>query len=211
MVARKPKVAAAAAPVAGKNPLGLVTDTKALGLAIVNVHRVGQKYHDQLHIVAVSVILHAAEHGQVALLNQFYDGLSKAYQSGFKQWAAKLAGDSPHPAGRGQGNGWLKMEKNQFAIITDRMGPRVKDDDSFKNRIDAVFKGTKFWERSLDGGIGQAFGPEQVLSRLASLLSAIEKPDNAAKIDPAIAATIREAMTKVDAMIPANPGAGNIH
>lgn len=202
MVAKK-NLAALAAAKPAKHHLGLVTETAALRKYIVETHKIGSKYHDQLHIAAVSVMLHVAEHGQVAVLNEFYDGLSKGYQSGFKRWVSIYAGDMPAPVGLGVGKGWLKMEKNQFAIINDRMDSRIRADDSFVNTVDAVFKAKKFFEKTLDNGIGNAFGPEQVLGRLTSLLSTMQKADNAGAIPPEMIAAVQQAMIQVDRLVPA--------
>jgi hypothetical protein len=193
--------AVAAAP--ARHHLGLVTETAALRKYVADTHKMGAKYHTQLHIAAVSVMLHVAEHGQVAVLNEFYDGLSKAYQSGFKRWASVYAGDMPAPVGLGVGKGWLKMEKNQFAVINDRMDSRVKADDSFVNTVEAVFKAKPFFDKTLDNGIGNAFGPEQVLGRLTSLLSTMQKADNVGAIPPEMLAAVQQAVMQVDALVPA--------
>lgn len=204
------------------NALGLITNHEALLKAIKAVHSMAARLNVQQHLVATSTLLHAAEHGQVAPLNAFYNGLKSSDQTAFKAWVSYLCSDVAHPLGLGEGKGWLrafdrnkneKQEDGFFRIINDRKAQR----QDFVANIETIYKGTdatkggtgnkfhnkdvgKFFEQRINGGNVNVFDDKVALSRVTSLVKQMEKED--AKVDPRIVAIMKQALAQVDMLVP---------
>lgn len=65
---------------------------------IAKFKKLQDQFHDDAHVLAVSVMFHAAEHGDVRTMNNFYNVLSKNYQTAYKLYWARIAKEHPEVA-----------------------------------------------------------------------------------------------------------------
>lgn len=81
-----------------------------------------KSFHNDMHVLAVSVLFHAAEHGDCRPLDRFYnDALPRAYQVSFKLFVKRIM----DPKGFDTGV-WLTFERETFNIVSETTEARQK-------------------------------------------------------------------------------------
>lgn len=62
---------------------------------VAKFQKLQQEFHDNAHVLAVSVLFHAAEHGDVRPLNNFFNVLAKNYQTALKLYWMRIQKENP--------------------------------------------------------------------------------------------------------------------
>lgn len=183
----------------------IIRDAKVINNKLTALKKQGESYHTALHVMAVSVLVHAAEHGQVAPLNRFYGLLSTNYQTAFKLYVQRFQQRSTDDGDRVPTEyAFLKFEKGEFAVDTELpKGNRKKFQDlAEKHLINPDGEKVKrFYERNNLAEV-KKFGDDQVITSLRNMVkSAKGEKDNVKPTvsDPVLKA-ISEALAKAEAV-----------
>lgn len=80
-----------------------------------------KSFHRDMHVLALSCLNHAAEHGECTPLNAFFnDALPLAYQTSFKLFVKRIMDERGFNTGE-----WLVFKGGLFAVKTDAMDQRA--------------------------------------------------------------------------------------
>lgn len=161
-------------------PLVILKDEKTLNLKLAALKKTSASFHQNLHVAAVSVLWHAASNGRCKALNTFYDLLSEAYKSAFRQYIGKHCGDFKSNAeGVTVWTGWLKFHKGEFALT------EAKDTKAeFIASADALLSKKRFFERDPKTGIEVFMTPEALLKQMAGVLLKVKASVEKGAMDP---------------------------
>jgi hypothetical protein len=99
----------------------IIRDAKKLNQAVTNFARTAAQFRNEAHVVAVSVLVHANEHGQIAPLNAFFGLLLANEQRAFRTYVGRFQTAADKDGKRVPTNmAFLKFEKGEFRIDTDQ-------------------------------------------------------------------------------------------
>lgn len=189
----------------------VIHDRKELDKKIRFVSGQGVQYHANLHTVAVSVMWHLARHGQIASINNFYKGLTEAYKSAFRQYVGRHGGGLTDPnmtdeeKAAVKASAWVRMEKDEFKIINDRVDQR----NAFADNIVALETAKAFFEKNPREGQAAFFDDEDVVKALERLkvraersVAKAQEEGLPAPVSPAVMALLMEVGAKAEAIHP---------
>jgi len=89
-------------------------DTAELATRVKNFSKRSKMFHADMHQLAISVLFHAAEHGECTPLNSFFnDALPVSYQTSFKLFVKRCMDERGYATGE-----WLKFKGGLFSVMT---------------------------------------------------------------------------------------------
>lgn len=165
-------------------------------IAMVKTLMVGYaKMHDQLHVMACSTIFHAAKHGDVRPLNQFYWGLNTNYSTAFRFWIGETF--KRHEAARclkfSTTDGWQVLpnttkEREAFMGV---IGKHLINPDG-KTYL-------RFYERNIIQS-ALIFGDTNVVQALKGLVAKAERHDDKVQshVSPELAIMLKGTLAKAE-------------
>lgn len=99
----------------------IIRDKTKLNQAVTKFARTAAQFRNEAHVVAVSVLVHANEHGQIAPLNAFFGMLLKNEQQAFRTYVGRFQKVADKDGKLVPTNmAFLKFEKGEFRIDTDQ-------------------------------------------------------------------------------------------
>jgi hypothetical protein len=97
-----------------------------------------KSFHRDMHVLALSCLNHAAQHGECTPLNAFYnDALPVAYQTSFKLFVKRIMDERGFNTGE-----WLVFKGGLFAVKTDVMDERT----AFMDIVDELAEDKAFFD-----------------------------------------------------------------
>lgn len=159
--------------------IAIIKDERLLNTRLGTLRAVGVRYHDNLHVAAVSVLWHAASHGRCKALNAFYDNLSEAYKSAFRQYIGRHCGEFKDEGESRVWTGWLKFHKGEFAL-TEAKETKL----AFIVKADALLTAKRFFERDPKTGIEVFLTPDALLKQLGGVLIKVKASVEKGVMDP---------------------------
>lgn len=110
----------------------LVTKVKAFS-------KRSKSFHHDMHVLAVSVLAHAAEHGECTPLNMFFnDALPEAYKTSFKLYVKRIMDERGYATGD-----WLAFKGGLFAVVQGKTEERER----FLALVDELVDDKAFFDR----------------------------------------------------------------
>ncbi len=148
---------------------------KTLSTAIKSYATAQGKLNDKAHVLAVSVIFHAAEHGDVRPLQAFYDTLTVNNQTSFKQYIRRIFTENPQVSCLKYSSKeakWSMQEKSNEA----RKALVLMCEEKMINPDGVTFK--RFYERENVQEAAILLDNQAVLKRLKSLIAQAKRNDD---------------------------------
>lgn len=100
----------------------IITDTKALKNKIENTRKSAVSVMDSYQQLAVSTIVHAAQHGDTDVLNRFYKSLNGNFQTGFKLWVSQIVSED-YPKGTKSDVFWIGLNREKGFFVRKNTQP----------------------------------------------------------------------------------------
>lgn len=95
-------------------------------------------FHREMHLIALSCLNHAAEHGECTALNSFFnDALPEAYKTSFKLFVQRVMDERGFNTGE-----WLIFKGGLFAVKVGAMDQRT----AFMDIVDALAEDKAFFD-----------------------------------------------------------------
>lgn len=149
-----------------------ILNEKKLKAKITSIRGRAATLHADMHIVCVSALAFAAEHGRSDLLNSFDKDLNVNYRNALKDYIRAECGTKTVEDGVSKFTSWLSWSKDKgYAIVKGKTEMRAK----FLADIQALAARSPFFAQNVAENVKRIFDDAALLKAIQHLLSKATK------------------------------------